>query len=54
MTRAPVVVLPNIEKAVALKNWIEDEKHFEKISQIFDSTSQFAKLKSVRMSFFII
>jgi hydroxymethylglutaryl-CoA reductase (NADPH) len=48
MTRAPVVRLPDSKRAVELVHWTQDPVNFASIQRAFDSTSRFAKLKSVK------
>lgn len=46
MTRGPVVRLPSAVEAGALKLWLD--VNFSLLEEVFNSTSRFAKLKSVR------
>lgn len=47
MTRAPVVSMPSVTRALALKNWLEMPENFEKVSEVFNSTSKFGRLINV-------
>jgi len=49
MTRAPVVCMPSVSRAVDLKRWIEQPLNFARISEEFNETSRFAKLKSIKV-----
>ena len=48
MTRGPVVRFPSAAGASALKLWVDDRENFPPLEEAFNSTSQFAKLKSLR------
>ncbi|CAI0471289.1 unnamed protein product, partial [Linum tenue] len=48
MTRAPVVRLPNIERAAQLKFYLEDPHNFDTVSMVFNKSSRFARLQSAR------
>jgi hydroxymethylglutaryl-CoA reductase (NADPH) len=50
MTRAPVVRMPNITRAVELRKWIEQPENFSKITEIFNSTSRFGQLTDVKIA----
>lgn len=50
MTRGPLVRMPNAERAVQLKNWIEDPVNNKKIIEAFNSTTNFGKLKSTKIA----
>lgn len=47
MTRAPVVRLPDARRAAELVYWIQDPANFAAAQRAFESTSRFARLKSV-------
>lgn len=47
MTRGPVLRFPSAVKAADAKDWFEAEENFKEIKTVFESTSRFAKLKSV-------
>jgi len=49
MSRAPVLRFPNCAKAVEAKAWMEEPEHFQILKGYFDSTSRFARLKSMRI-----
>ena len=51
MTRAPVVKMPSAQRAGELKAWIENPENLSKIIEVFNSTSRFGKLLSVREHF---
>jgi len=48
MTRAPVVRFLDSRRAVELVHWIQEPVNFAAVQRAFDSTSRFAKLKSVK------
>ncbi|XP_067016707.1 3-hydroxy-3-methylglutaryl-coenzyme A reductase-like [Acropora muricata] len=48
MTRGPVVRFPSALLASDVKLWLEKEQNFMEIKQVFNSTSRFARLKSVK------
>lgn len=48
MTRGPVVRFPSALLASNTKQWLEEEKNFMEIKEVFDSTSRFARLQSVK------
>jgi len=48
MTRAPVVRFLDSRRAVELVHWIHEPVNFASVQRAFDSTSRFAKLKSVK------
>jgi hydroxymethylglutaryl-CoA reductase (NADPH) len=50
MTRAPIVRMPSITRAVALKEWFEDAENFKKVSEVFNSTSRYGRLTSVKIA----
>jgi hydroxymethylglutaryl-CoA reductase (NADPH) len=47
MTRAPVIRMPSAARATALKLWFDNHENFDYIQECFNSTSRFAKLKSI-------
>jgi hydroxymethylglutaryl-CoA reductase (NADPH) len=47
MTRGPVLRLPGAADASSLKLWLDDSTNFSELTQVFDSTSRFARLKSL-------
>ena len=47
MTRGPVVRLPTAVEAGRLKLWLAEAENFAGIENVFNSTSRFAKLKSL-------
>ncbi|OIC67321.1 hypothetical protein A7L55_18375, partial [Acinetobacter baumannii] len=48
MTRAPVVRFPTAERAAHLKSYLEHPKNFDSLSLIFNSTSRFARLQTIK------
>nr|QEV81808.1 Hydroxymethylglutaryl-CoA reductase [Prunella vulgaris] len=48
MTRAPVVRFGSAKRAAELKIFLEDPLHFETLSLIFNSSSRFARLQSIK------
>uniref|UniRef100_A0A0N4ZR44 3-hydroxy-3-methylglutaryl coenzyme A reductase n=1 Tax=Parastrongyloides trichosuri TaxID=131310 RepID=A0A0N4ZR44_PARTI len=48
MTRAPVVKFNSIIEAAKFKNWIEKDENFNEMKKLFESTSRFALLKSIK------
>ncbi|XP_068752576.1 3-hydroxy-3-methylglutaryl-coenzyme A reductase-like isoform X2 [Montipora capricornis] len=48
MTRGPVVRFPSALLASDVKLWLEKENNFMEMKQVFDSTSRFARLQSVK------
>ncbi|EFA78352.1 hydroxymethylglutaryl CoA reductase [Heterostelium album PN500] len=49
MTRAPVCRFPSVVRAAELKSWIENQENFYQIASAFNSTSRFARLKSIKV-----
>ncbi|GAM25352.1 hypothetical protein SAMD00019534_085270 [Acytostelium subglobosum LB1] len=49
MTRAPVCRFPSVTRAAELKTWIETQENFYQIATAFNSTSRFARLKSIKI-----
>ncbi|KAM9964613.1 hypothetical protein ACTFIW_004384 [Dictyostelium discoideum] len=49
MTRAPVCRLPSSIRAGELKQWIENQENFYQVASAFNSTSRFARLKSIKV-----
>lgn len=47
MTRGPVVRLPSAKEAGQVKLWLEDAENFQRVKEVFDSTSRFAKLQNI-------
>ncbi|XP_071846092.1 3-hydroxy-3-methylglutaryl-coenzyme A reductase-like isoform X2 [Apostichopus japonicus] len=47
MTRGPVVRLPSAMEASNIKLWLEKAENFQKIKEVFDSTSRFARLEKL-------
>jgi hydroxymethylglutaryl-CoA reductase (NADPH) len=47
ITRAPLVRTASLKASSELKSWVENPANFSKIASSFNSTSRFAKLKSV-------
>jgi hydroxymethylglutaryl-CoA reductase (NADPH) len=50
MTRAPVVKLPSVVRAVEVKQWLESSSTFETLSTIFSSTSRFGRLTQIKVA----
>jgi len=50
MTRAPLIRLPSVTQAAKLKTWLEDQNNYYQIATAFNSTSRFARLKSITCS----
>lgn len=48
MTRGPAIDFPNVTMAADAKLWIDSEEGYEMIKEAFESTSRFAKLKSLK------
>ncbi|KAF9041379.1 hydroxymethylglutaryl-coenzyme A reductase-domain-containing protein [Panaeolus papilionaceus] len=48
MTRGPAIDFPSIIRAAAAKAWIDSEEGYATIKEAFESTSRFAKLKSLK------
>jgi len=47
MTRAPVVKLPNVQRAAALKTWLDNPANYSNVEAAYNSTSRFARLQSI-------
>lgn len=47
MTRAPLIRMPSLESAAALKEWIDRRESQELLAEAFASTSRFGRLQSV-------
>lgn len=50
MTRAPLIKLPSVKRAVELKNWLEQSDNFYQIAAAFNSTSRFARLHNIKIA----
>lgn len=50
MTRAPVVQFETAMRAAEVLEWLEQPAHYAIIKESFDSTSRYARLKSIKMS----
>jgi len=48
MTRGPAIDFPSLKMAAAAKAWIGTEEGYDTIKEAFESTSRFAKLKSLK------
>jgi len=48
MTRAPVLKMPSVARAVALKEWLDVPENFQKVKDAFDCTSRFGRLLSIK------
>jgi len=48
MTRAPVVRFPDSRRASELVHWIEEPANFDTAKRAFESTSRFARLKTIK------
>ncbi|XP_057805876.1 3-hydroxy-3-methylglutaryl-coenzyme A reductase-like [Salvia miltiorrhiza] len=48
MTRAPVVRFPSAKRAAELKLFLEDPLNFETLSMVFNSSSRFGRLQSIK------
>nr|AIA62198.1 3-hydroxy-3-methylglutaryl coenzyme A reductase [Cyanotis arachnoidea] len=48
MTRAPVVKFPSATRAAELKAFLEDPNSFETVSLLFNRSSRFARLQSIK------
>ena len=48
MTRGPVVRLPSAAEAGSVKVWLDDHENFSAVAESFNSTSRFARLKSIQ------
>ncbi|KAK9987512.1 hypothetical protein SO802_027751 [Lithocarpus litseifolius] len=48
MTRAPVVRFASAQRAAQLKFFLEDPNNFENVSMIFNKSSRFAKLQTIK------
>ncbi|KAF8899776.1 hydroxymethylglutaryl-coenzyme A reductase-domain-containing protein [Gymnopilus junonius] len=48
MTRGPAIDFPSITMAADAKMWIDSEDGYETLKEAFESTSRFAKLKSLK------
>jgi hydroxymethylglutaryl-CoA reductase (NADPH) len=50
MTRAPLLRLPSVKRAIELKEWVEKMDNFYQVAAAFNSTSKFARLNSIKTS----
>ncbi|KAJ3102498.1 3-hydroxy-3-methylglutaryl-coenzyme A (HMG-CoA) reductase isozyme [Phlyctochytrium planicorne] len=50
MSRGPVVSFPSSVHAASCKIWIEDDDGFSVLSEAFNSTSRFARLKKIKVA----
>ena len=48
MTRGPVVRLPSATEASQVKVWLDEVDNFQLVEEVFNSTSRFARLKSLQ------
>ena len=48
MTRGPVVRLPSATEASEVKVWLDDADNYLLVEEVFNSTSRFARLKSLQ------
>lgn len=48
MTRGPVVRLPSATEASEVKVWLDNSDNFQLVEEVFNSTSRFARLKSLQ------
>ncbi|XP_054160374.1 3-hydroxy-3-methylglutaryl-coenzyme A reductase-like isoform X2 [Oppia nitens] len=47
MTRGPVIHFPTAIRSAEAMKWLQEDKNFERIKLIFDSTSRFARLQRI-------
>jgi hydroxymethylglutaryl-CoA reductase (NADPH) len=50
MTRGPVMKVPNLQYAADLKAWVEDPAHYAALEEAFNSSSRFARLRSIKVA----
>jgi len=50
MTRAPLLRMPNVQRAAELKEWVEKPDNFYQVAAAFNSTSRFARLTNIKIS----
>ncbi|KAL9645913.1 hypothetical protein ABK040_001022 [Willaertia magna] len=50
MTRGPVVQFNNVKRCNELKEFIEDPEMYERICQVFNSDSRFARLQEIKVA----
>lgn len=50
MTRGLALRFPDLQRAAALKHWLDTPQGYEVVEIAFNSTSRFAKLRSVRVT----
>lgn len=48
MTRGPVVRLPSASEASKVKVWLDNPENYQLVEEVFSSTSNFARLKSIQ------
>lgn len=49
MTRGPVVRFPSASRGAEFKEWLEIENNYENVTTVFNGTSRFARLKSIKV-----
>lgn len=49
MSRGPVVRFPSAVRASEVKQWLENDEHYTKVKEVFDSTSRFARLQRIQV-----
>lgn len=50
MTRAPLIRLPSVKRAAELCEWLKNDDNYSLVTDAFNSTSRFARLKSITTS----
>eukprot|EP00817_Percolomonadidae_sp_ATCC50343_P001552 CAMPEP_0117424182 /NCGR_PEP_ID=MMETSP0758-20121206/4653_1 /TAXON_ID=63605 /ORGANISM="Percolomonas cosmopolitus, Strain AE-1 (ATCC 50343)" /LENGTH=514 /DNA_ID=CAMNT_0005207809 /DNA_START=318 /DNA_END=1858 /DNA_ORIENTATION=+ len=50
MTRGPVMEMPNAKECARFKEWLEKEENYDKVCQIFNSTSRFGRIQSIKVA----
>lgn len=50
MTRAPVVKMPTVERAIELYHWLQETDHKAVLKAAFDGTSSFARLEDIGLT----
>jgi len=48
MTRAPLIRMPSVVRALELKHWLEGMDNFYQVAAAFNSTSRFARLSTIK------